>query len=167
MASYKVKDYLNARLPNLSADMPGVDLDMLATGAMAVYWSFFFPSNTHPIPPAIEDQMLTERQKVICALRAAVSIVPALVINLGGRALAEAHGGPAGAKFHDPAKIYKQLGDMMTSELELLESAEGVMLKPGEGIPPAYLMSVPYPVDCAVYASAVVSRNIIDVSFQG
>lgn len=160
MASYKVVDYLNARLPNLATDLPTINTDMLATGAMAVYWSFFFP-NANPLP-AIEDQMLTERQKVICALRAAITVLPAIIAKVGTSAVSEAHGGPAGAKFVDPSKMWKQIGDMMTAELEMMESAEGIMLKPGEGIPPAYLLTVALPT--ATCMEPNVSRGIIDVS---
>lgn len=160
MASYKVVDYLSARLPNLATDLPTVNADMLAMGAMAVYWSFFFP-DSNPLP-AIEDQMLTERQKVICALRAAVTVLPAIIVKVGTGAVAEAHGGPAGTKFHDPSKMWRQIGDMLQAELELMESAEGISLKPGEGIPPAYLLSVALPTVSCMESN--ISRGIIDVS---
>lgn len=159
MASYKVVDYLNARLPNLAVDLPTVNVDMLAMGAMAVYWSMFFP--TAPVP-AMDDQVLTERQKVICALRAAVTILPTIIIKAGTGAVAEAHGGPAGTKFHDPSKMWKQIGEMMKDELELMESAEGITLLPDAGIPPAYLLSVGYPVINCMESN--ISRGIIDVS---
>lgn len=167
MASYLVTDYIKARLPQLLTDFPTINVDLLATSAMAVYWSFFFPVPLGTPLPAMEDQILTERRKVICALRACVSILPTLIQKwAGGGALVEAHGGPAGAKFADPAKIYKQIGDMMVEELALLESAEGILLKPGEGIPPAMLLSVGLPTYYPFTIDGVISRNIIDVAWR-
>jgi hypothetical protein len=165
MASYKVTDYINARLPNLATDFPTIQVDLLAMGAMAVYWSFFF-RGVDPLP-AIEDQMMTERQKVICALRACVTILPTMIISWSNNVVVEAHGGPAGTKFADPSKMYKQLGDMMVNELELMESAEGVMLKPGEGIPPAALLPANYPQQFD-YAYRDVARDILELgSWRG
>lgn len=164
MATYTIVNYLDARLPNLATDLPTIDKDMLATGAMALYWGIFFPPSYTPQPTFGDETVLTERQKVICALRAAVSVFPAILAKYAKGLVVEAHGGPAGAKFADPSKVYKQLGDMMLQELELMESAEGIVLKPDAGIPPAYLLTIDYPPDSAATAETVVQRGIIQTN---
>ncbi len=162
MASYTVVQYLQARLPNLATDLPGVSADMLAMGAMAVYWSFFM-SGKDPVP-VIDDALLTERQKIVCALRAAVTIYPTILSGKASKMVTEGTGGPATAKFADPSKVYKQILDAMTAELELMETAEGVMLKPGEWVPPANLLTV-NKYNELLTADLVVSRNIFDLGW--
>jgi hypothetical protein len=81
MASFTVSQYLQAKIPDLTTLIPGANVEMLSTGAMAVYWDQFFDADDYINGelPEIEDSVLTERQKVLCALRAAVTLVPIII----------------------------------------------------------------------------------------
>lgn len=164
MASFTTVQYLASKIPNLSTVMPGVDPVMIVTGAMSMYWDQFFPVDQYPVSPELEDSVLTERRKVLCALRAAVTLFPAIIqyVQTGSGFVTEGSAEPATAKFEERAKSLKIIADMMQTELSALEAAEGIVLETdGAGIPPAYLLSVGFPVPggCPEH---IVQRGIID-----
>jgi hypothetical protein len=123
MAAYDTTDYFKARVPDIETIIPGINLQLVCTAAMALYWDRFF-EKTHPFP-AISDDVLSERQKVLCALRAVMTLLPGIMTLLKPK-VTEAEALPAKSKFEERYKLYKMWSDLWASELLQLEHAEGI-----------------------------------------
>lgn len=134
MAAYTTQQYFLGRLPDVATIIPGYNVDMAVNAAMALYWDRFFPKSD-PIPDICDD-VLTERRKILCALRAVVNIMPMVMKILKPQVL-EAKGGPAEAKFEERGRLYTLMSNMWALELKQLEEMEGIifgLLPPVPGI---------------------------------
>lgn len=164
-ASYTISQYLDSFYPNLSTLLPGYDPTIAIAGYMSLYWSYIFPEATNiplldpPVPPVppdpgnpndpnyLNEGVLTERQKMMIALRTAISILPIVNGWLTSPQILEAQAGPALAKFQDLSKILRALLPLWQVDLNNTEAAEGIFfnLLPNT---PAYLLklSPTYPI---------------------
>lgn len=154
MAAYTVTEYFLGRVPDISTIIPGFDVDMAANAAMALYWTKLFPTR-NPLPD-ISDDVLTERQKIMCALRAVVSVLPIAMQILKPKVTA-AEAGPAKTKFEERYKLFKMWTDAWTSELALYEQMEGIDFNLLPTIP-AFRLKIH---DCSVFPSSghIISRD--------
>lgn len=124
MAAFTAKEYFLGRVPDIQTIVPGFNVDMAVNAAMSLYWDKFFPK-ADPLPD-IADDVLSERQKVLCALRAVVAVLPMIQQILKPKVV-QAKGGPAETKFEERYKLYKLMADLWDKELTQLEQSEGIV----------------------------------------
>jgi hypothetical protein len=123
MASYTCQDYFLARVPDFNTIVPGYPLAVAIQSAIALYWDRFI--TTTPLPD-IDETLLSERQKVVVALRAVLGAVPVFTQGLTQPFLVEGDAGPAKAKFEELSKLIKALLPQWQTELKNLEAFEGI-----------------------------------------
>lgn len=138
MPVFTCKQYFEARIPDIATLLPGWNTDMAINAAMALYWSQFFPDETNG---QLVEESLTERQKVLVALRAVVGAIPVVMKLISKPQVIEAVGGPASTKFEERSKILKQLLALWQEELKMLEGAEGISFEVLANVP-AYLKAI-------------------------
>lgn len=149
MPSYTCSDYFLGRLPDLPTIMPLYPVAVAIDAAMALYWDRFVPecsglwvpSPSIPnkiVAPPLDEALLTDRQKVIVGLRAALGVVPVLSQGFSQSHLIEAKAGPAEAKFEELNKIVRVLLPQWQTELKNLEAFEDIFFDILPNVP-AYL----------------------------
>jgi len=139
MAQFTLQDYFQTYIPDVATLMPSYNIAAALNGAMALYWTYLFPEDVPPI--TLDETRLDERQKVMIALRAAISVIGVVNKLFSGRVLAKAGAGPAQVEFQNVSSLYKVLLPLWTEELVMYEAAENVFFQQ-EPIPPAYLQSI-------------------------
>jgi hypothetical protein len=139
MAKFTLAQYFQGRIPDIDTLVPGYNVEMALNAAMALYWDKFF-ANTGLLadPDDLDETVLTERRKVLVALRAAVQAIPVVTKAFTKPIVSEATGGPATAKFEPRANLLKQLMPLWKDELEKLEQAEDISFETMANVP-AYL----------------------------
>lgn len=156
MAAFTAKEYFLGRVPDIQTIVPGFNVDMAVNAAMSLYWDRLFPK-ADPLPD-IADDVLTERQKVMCALRAVVAILP-MVQQILKPKVTMAKGGPAETKFEERYKLYKLMSDLWTSELTQLEQMEGIIFGLLPNIP-AFRLTIESESVFPHATSTVISRGV-------
>lgn len=155
MATFTCVEYFKGRIPDIETLLPGYNVEMAVNAAMALYWDAFFADSTDGV---LVEESLSERQKVLVGLRAAMGCIPVVMKLISKPQVIEAIGGPASAKFEERSKILKALLPLWENELKMLEGAEGVM---GDVLPnvPAYLKTIDSP-DMFGPEGYIISRNV-------
>ena len=120
---FTVTDYFLSRFPDFTTVWPEQNVAILCVAGMALYWPQLFRTIS-PLPQ-IDETQLTERQKNLVALRAAVTALPAYLQRIAGK-VKEAQAGPALAKFEDRIKYYLATEELWKNELLQIEGREGV-----------------------------------------
>lgn len=137
MTAYACVDYFLARVPDFAAILPSYPITVALDAAMALYWDRFIPRETGlwvPSPanaawlvaPPLNEALLTERQKVIVALRAALGTIPVFTQGFTNPFLIDAKAGPTEAEFEDLSKVVKALTPLWQTELKNLEAFEDI-----------------------------------------
>lgn len=160
MAAFSTVQYLLGRIPDVQTLLPSYDPELAVNAAKALYWDRFFPVDA---PADLEDSNLTERRKVLCALRAACSTFLTMSKAHESR-VTMAKAGPAETKFEEAFKNLKLVSEMWAAELAQLEAAEGIDFLELPTLP-GYLKSIESftETDATLDASAetIVQRGVI------
>lgn len=145
------QDYFLARIPDFQTVLPSYPIATAVTAAIALYWDRFVPESSGlwidgPIPntkvaPTIDEALLTERQKSLIGLRAALGAVPVVTQGFTVAKLENAQAGPAEAKFQDLSRLIKALLPQWQTELKNLEAFEGIFFDLLPNVP-AYLQTL-------------------------
>lgn len=147
--TYTVLDYFTARIPDYATVMPTFVMAPALQAGIALYWDRFIPKTQWVlgpdgatlVPPPIDEVLLTERQKVVVALRTAMSVMPAITQLLTQPQITEGQGGPATAKFEERGKLYRAMMPLWATELKNLEAFEGIFFDLLPNVP-AYLQKI-------------------------
>lgn len=132
MAAFTIDQYVASLLPNVTSAIPGYTPAIAINGAMALYWTYLFPTE---IPPTLDETELSERQKYMIALRVAVTLLPIINGWFTTPQVIEAGAGPATVKFQDLSKMLKVTLPMWETDLSNLEAAEDIFFNLLPSIP--------------------------------
>lgn len=145
MPAFTTMQYFLSRIPDITTLLPGYDASVAIQSAMALYWTYFFPTQN---PVAIDETTLSERQKSLCALRAVVGVIPVATALFTAPQVTEAEATPVNTKFEERNKIFRACMPLWTDEIKRLEVAEGIFFDIVPNIP-AFLKEIKSGLECA------------------
>lgn len=157
MAAFTSVEYFMGRVPDIQTIIPTFNVEMAVNAAMALYWDRFFPK-ANPLPD-LADDVLSERRKLLCALRAVVSALP-MVMEILKPKVTQAKAGPAETKFEERFKLYNMMLTAWKDELTQLEQSEGIVFGLLPNVP-AFRLNLESAVMPPTMTERVVERGIM------
>ena len=131
--SFSTFEYFNSFIPDWAALAPaGWTPRASIAAAMALYWKYFMPDQS---PVVLDEDLLTERQKALVALRTAITAVTTLSKMFTTGQIVKAQSGLDMVEFEERANIYKNMMPLWLSQLKDMEAAEGIFFDLLQNVP--------------------------------